>query len=230
MLTPRAKTVKMSDFQKAMRMRPGGMSMHEVEKQMERSLQLRTDPKFQEIVSPPLEEAPKTQEPPPEEAEDDSPERPATAAPAAAAPATAATVTEVRPSTALPKLARGPQPGVEGRYPGAYGGAPATYETEPKWHENIERKMKRLLVDFHLSEAPSCRLNHLDRLHDWHSLHGHKPGKNAKPAPHYIVVERSQLELPPGSTRNIDHYRTKEATAGLANIYPCRSPRPATRG
>lgn len=73
-----------------------------------------------------------------------------------------------------------------------------------EWQETFERSVKRLLVDFDLSDTPHCRLNHLDRMHDWFLQEGGKQQRKEKQAPSFVTVDRSgTVPLPEGSTRNI---------------------------
>mmetsp|Transcript_318 Transcript_318/g.883 ORF Transcript_318/g.883 Transcript_318/m.883 type:complete len:209 (+) Transcript_318:131-757(+) len=69
------------------------------------------------------------------------------------------------------------------------------------WQETFDRSIKRLMVDFNLTEEPQCRLHHLDRLHDWFTEHGAKTVRKAAAAPNYLTVDLDRAP-PPGSTRN----------------------------
>merc|ERR1719436_269612 len=71
-----------------------------------------------------------------------------------------------------------------------------------RWQEGFERNLKLLMVDFELSEVPSCRLNHLDRMHEWFTEHGAKQMRKVKKGPSYLTADRGQ-EMPAGSTKNI---------------------------
>lgn len=73
-----------------------------------------------------------------------------------------------------------------------------------EWQETFDRSVKRLLVDFDLSDTPHCRLNHLDRMHDWFLQEGGKQQRKAAQAPSFVTVDRSgTVPLPEGSTHNI---------------------------
>merc|ERR1719203_126978 len=43
----------------------------------------------------------------------------------------------------------------------------ANLQERVEWQDSFDRRLKQLLTDFELSEVPSCRLNHLDRMHSW---------------------------------------------------------------
>lgn len=82
------------------------------------------------------------------------------------------------------------------------------------WQQTFDRTTKRLLVDFDLSEVPTCRLNHLERMHSWFTAHGQKQTRKAKAAPSYIALDRKTLgaEMPAGSTMN---FQTKPSSAAV---------------
>merc|ERR1719163_1958729 len=61
---------------------------------------------------------------------------------------------------------------------------------------------RRLLVDFDLSQEPSDRLHHLDRMHSWFVTHGQKQVRKTKAGPNYIKVEKN-AEMPAGSTQHV---------------------------
>mmetsp|Transcript_53838 Transcript_53838/g.125852 ORF Transcript_53838/g.125852 Transcript_53838/m.125852 type:complete len:207 (+) Transcript_53838:93-713(+) len=69
------------------------------------------------------------------------------------------------------------------------------------WQESFDRSVKRLMVDFNLTEEPQCRLHHLDRVHDWFTEHGAKTVRKAAAAPNFLTVDLDRAP-PPGSTRN----------------------------
>mmetsp|Transcript_63278 Transcript_63278/g.150924 ORF Transcript_63278/g.150924 Transcript_63278/m.150924 type:complete len:220 (-) Transcript_63278:120-779(-) len=69
------------------------------------------------------------------------------------------------------------------------------------WQETFDRSVKRLMVDFSLSEEPQCRLHHLERLHDWFTEHGAKTVRKAAAAPNFLTMDLDRAP-PPGSTRN----------------------------
>lgn len=70
------------------------------------------------------------------------------------------------------------------------------------WQEHFDRSVTRLLIDFDLTTAPECRLNHLERMHSWFTHHGGKQQRKDQKAPSYIVADRKG-EMPPGSTANV---------------------------
>lgn len=71
-----------------------------------------------------------------------------------------------------------------------------------EWQESFDHNVRRLLVDFQLSDVPDCRLHHLDRVHEWFEEHGGKQVRKARQAPSYLTVDRSG-RMPPGSTKHI---------------------------
>jgi len=68
-----------------------------------------------------------------------------------------------------------------------------------EWQESFDYRVRRLLQDIDLTEAPDCRLNHLDRMHEWFEEHGAKQTRKAKEGPSYIKLDRTE-ERPAGST------------------------------
>lgn len=71
-----------------------------------------------------------------------------------------------------------------------------------EWQDTFDRSVRRLFVDFELSDVPSCRLNHLDRMHSWFLEHGAKQQRKVMEGPSFLVADRSS-EAPAGSTRNV---------------------------
>mmetsp|Transcript_23190 Transcript_23190/g.66892 ORF Transcript_23190/g.66892 Transcript_23190/m.66892 type:complete len:236 (+) Transcript_23190:161-868(+) len=70
------------------------------------------------------------------------------------------------------------------------------------WQESFDREVKKLFVDFELTDSPHCRLNHLDRMHEWFTTHGQKQARKAKKGPNYLIADRGGV-MPAGSTKNI---------------------------
>lgn len=79
---------------------------------------------------------------------------------------------------------------------------PATVTDRIEWQESFDRSVKRLFQDFELTDTPSCRLNHLDRMHAWFTDHGAKQVRKVVQGPSYLTADRRGV-MPPGSTRNI---------------------------
>merc|ERR550514_2462194 len=75
-----------------------------------------------------------------------------------------------------------------------------------QWQEAFDKSVRRLFVDFELSDTPSCRLNHLDRMHSWFTEQGAKQARKAQKGPSYITADRSGV-MPAGSTKNIPSRR-----------------------
>mmetsp|Transcript_101131 Transcript_101131/g.182532 ORF Transcript_101131/g.182532 Transcript_101131/m.182532 type:complete len:265 (-) Transcript_101131:130-924(-) len=117
---------------------------------------------------------------------------------------------------------------------------PPPLAERPEWQETMDRKIKRLMVDFDLSDVPSCRLNHLDRMHNWLTNFGGGIAQSAAPgSPGYLTANRnSRQPLPAGSTSNIPvglHPTTEMLKTMYSPRYHNRSPRaadsrPVTRG
>mmetsp|Transcript_106946 Transcript_106946/g.319796 ORF Transcript_106946/g.319796 Transcript_106946/m.319796 type:complete len:214 (+) Transcript_106946:133-774(+) len=71
-----------------------------------------------------------------------------------------------------------------------------------QWQEAFDTRVRRLLVDFQLSDEPSCRLKHLDRMHDWFEEHGAKQIRKTQEGPNFITADRTG-RMPAGSTKDI---------------------------
>jgi len=67
------------------------------------------------------------------------------------------------------------------------------------WQLDFDRTMKRLFVDFELSDTAACRIGHLDRMHNFFLKSGQKQVRKTKEGPSYLVVD-NRRERPPGST------------------------------
>eukprot|EP00933_Yihiella_yeosuensis_P034675 TRINITY_DN28155_c0_g1_i1.p1 TRINITY_DN28155_c0_g1~~TRINITY_DN28155_c0_g1_i1.p1 ORF type:complete len:284 (+),score=40.93 TRINITY_DN28155_c0_g1_i1:103-954(+) len=101
------------------------------------------------------------------------------------------------------------------------------------WQGAVDRSLKRLMIDFDLTDYPQCRLNHLDRMSDWFALHGHTPqmkkDHTKKPqeyteTPSFITVDRTNKreQLPAGSTHNVQG-TFSETTELLFGMYSPRN-------
>jgi len=105
--------------------------------------------------------------------------------------------------------------------------APPDVTRRDEWQETLGRSVKKLLLDFDLSEAPKCRLNHLERMHSWFQCHGKAAERNPNLGPNYLTTARYGPP-PPGSTRGFTHTMSN-ATRALATAFPDigsgRSPR-----
>jgi hypothetical protein len=71
------------------------------------------------------------------------------------------------------------------------------------WQDAFDKSVTRLLLDFDLTLEPTCRLSHLDRMHNWFLDHGGKQQRKARKAPGYITADRTASRMPPGSTRDL---------------------------
>eukprot|EP00746_Dinoflagellata_sp_MGD_P163115 gnl/MRDRNA2_/MRDRNA2_90994_c0_seq1.p1 gnl/MRDRNA2_/MRDRNA2_90994_c0~~gnl/MRDRNA2_/MRDRNA2_90994_c0_seq1.p1 ORF type:complete len:242 (-),score=35.31 gnl/MRDRNA2_/MRDRNA2_90994_c0_seq1:34-759(-) len=75
-------------------------------------------------------------------------------------------------------------------------------ESRIAWQETFDSTVNRLMVDFSLSDEPTCRLNHLDRLYAWFTGHGKKQVRKARPSPNFLNLDKNE-PAPKGSTRNV---------------------------
>lgn len=72
-----------------------------------------------------------------------------------------------------------------------------------QWQEDFDLTTKRMMIDFELSEGDAkCRLNHLDRLHDWFKESGGKQARKAEKAPNYLTTKKNDPPSP-GSARSV---------------------------
>mmetsp|Transcript_29345 Transcript_29345/g.51403 ORF Transcript_29345/g.51403 Transcript_29345/m.51403 type:complete len:235 (-) Transcript_29345:151-855(-) len=95
------------------------------------------------------------------------------------------------------------------------------------WQEHFDRSVTRLLIDFDLTTAPECRLNHLERMHSWFTEHGGKQQRKDRKAPNYIIADRKG-EMPPGSTANLPA-KLQDTAQILASSYSKRGNTPRAR-
>merc|ERR1711879_141764 len=70
------------------------------------------------------------------------------------------------------------------------------------WQRNFDREVKGLFQDFQLTDVPTCRLNHLERMGTWFTTHGAKQARKVKAGPSYLTADRA-LPVPPGSTKDL---------------------------
>jgi len=89
-----------------------------------------------------------------------------------------------------------------------------------QWQETFDRNIRKLMLDFQLTDVPSIRLNHLDRMSDWFVGHGQKQARKAAKGPNYLTADRSATPQP-GSTRGIP-VKMSNATLRLAGSYTAR--------
>jgi len=78
---------------------------------------------------------------------------------------------------------------------------PTSLEGRCEWQDSFNLTVKRLMVDFDLSTVPQCRLNHLERFHDWFDENGQKQSRKARAEPHYVTISKNEV-VPVGSSRN----------------------------
>lgn len=78
----------------------------------------------------------------------------------------------------------------------------ATIDERLEWQDAFDHKVRRLLVDFQLSDVPACRLNHLERMHTWFEEHGGKQTRKAREGPSYLTADRSE-RMWEGSTKDL---------------------------
>lgn len=79
--------------------------------------------------------------------------------------------------------------------------APGVMAGRCHWQDSFNLTVKRLMVDFDLSSTPSCRLNHLDRFHDWFEESGQKQARKARAEPNYVTISKNET-VPAGSSRS----------------------------
>jgi len=86
------------------------------------------------------------------------------------------------------------------------------------WEESLTTEVRHLMVDFKLSNDPKCRLNHLERVHDWFSREGRKKAKQmSQPASrHFLTFEKYQAPRPGSLRGGVSATTPAEATVGLA--------------
>lgn len=103
------------------------------------------------------------------------------------------------------------------------------------WQDSVDRSIKRLMVDFDLTDEPSCRLHHLERMHDWFLRHGPK-GKAAQPessadGPSYLRAERNTRQpAPAGSMQGFSGVLSPTSELMSSMYSPRNYTRPITRG
>jgi len=78
----------------------------------------------------------------------------------------------------------------------------ATVDNCLEWQECLDHEVRRLFLDFQLSDVPACRLNHLDRMHNWFVQHGGKQARKAREGPSYLTADRDG-KMWEGSTRDL---------------------------
>jgi len=71
-----------------------------------------------------------------------------------------------------------------------------------EWQESFDVKVKKLFIDFELTNSPNSRMNHHERMHDWFAVHGQKEIRKSKGGPSFLTADRTR-SMPPGSTANI---------------------------
>mmetsp|Transcript_9279 Transcript_9279/g.22120 ORF Transcript_9279/g.22120 Transcript_9279/m.22120 type:complete len:243 (-) Transcript_9279:125-853(-) len=100
------------------------------------------------------------------------------------------------------------------------------------WQDSVDRSIKRLMLDFDLTDEPSCRLNHLDRMHDWFVRHGpkRKAPQRVDVGPNYLIAERRGREPPPAGSTMLVSGVLSPTSELMSNLYSPRFARPATRG
>lgn len=87
-------------------------------------------------------------------------------------------------------------------------------ESRMQWQASFDRHVKRLFVDFNLSDVPSCRLNHLERMNNWFQEQGGKQERKSAQGPCFLVADRGSV-MPPGSTKNIPDRQNQQGMDGV---------------
>jgi len=101
----------------------------------------------------------------------------------------------------------------------------ASVEERIEWQEAFDSSVKRLMIDFQLTDVPAARLRHLDQMADWFTDHGGKQARKVQKGPNFLVAERDG-SMPAGSTKNVPS--ATGTSLQLAAAYSLRSPRPNT--
>mmetsp|Transcript_53797 Transcript_53797/g.156878 ORF Transcript_53797/g.156878 Transcript_53797/m.156878 type:complete len:236 (-) Transcript_53797:134-841(-) len=97
--------------------------------------------------------------------------------------------------------------------------AAASVTSRVDWQEAFDKSVKRLFVDFELTQSPGCRLNHLDRMHGWFTEHGAKQTRKDQKGPSYLTADRKAEPLP-GSTRNVPSRQGGASSRAFASPFP----------
>mmetsp|Transcript_174302 Transcript_174302/g.558737 ORF Transcript_174302/g.558737 Transcript_174302/m.558737 type:complete len:221 (+) Transcript_174302:96-758(+) len=92
-----------------------------------------------------------------------------------------------------------------------------------EWQDALDQKVRQLMIDFDLTDVPSSRLAHLDRMHSWFTDHGARQVRKVVQGPNYLTAQRDET-LPPGSTKHIQP--PSGTSLQLAGVYAMKSPRP----
>lgn len=91
----------------------------------------------------------------------------------------------------------------------------ASIEGRAQWQNSFDKTVKKLMVDFDLSNEPTARLNHLRRMHDWFVTHGGKQQRKERAPPHHIRLGKNE-PLPPGSARHCGRAGSSAAHLSMA--------------
>jgi len=86
-----------------------------------------------------------------------------------------------------------------------------------EWQESFDYRVRRLLQDIDLTEAPDCRLNHLDRMHEWFEEHGAKQTRKALATLSWTGLKRGQQAAPYG-TRAFRRWHWPQVAGGEAHL------------
>lgn len=95
------------------------------------------------------------------------------------------------------------------------------------WKEAFDCSIRKLMVDFELTETPGARLRHLDCVHNWYQVHGGTKTRQQKQPPRFPLVPQEGEEPRPGSARNLPSLG--HTALGLSAAYVLNTPR-KTRG
>eukprot|EP00434_Breviolum_minutum_P027784 symbB.v1.2.024572.t1/scaffold2273.1/size83577/3 len=90
------------------------------------------------------------------------------------------------------------------------------------------------MVDFDLTDEPSCRLHHLERMHDWFLRHGPKGKANEQETstdgPSYLRAERNTRQpAPAGSMQGFSGVLSPTSELMSSMYSPRNYMRPSTR-
>eukprot|EP00419_Tripos_fusus_P000064 CAMPEP_0172685360 /NCGR_PEP_ID=MMETSP1074-20121228/20185_1 /TAXON_ID=2916 /ORGANISM="Ceratium fusus, Strain PA161109" /LENGTH=265 /DNA_ID=CAMNT_0013504491 /DNA_START=53 /DNA_END=850 /DNA_ORIENTATION=- len=82
----------------------------------------------------------------------------------------------------------------------------ASIQDRIAWQEGFDKNVRRLLQDFDFNDSPGCRLNHLERTHNWFQHHGSKTARKAKIGPNFITMDRNSPAVPGSALHVSERY------------------------
>mmetsp|Transcript_82042 Transcript_82042/g.171730 ORF Transcript_82042/g.171730 Transcript_82042/m.171730 type:complete len:283 (+) Transcript_82042:344-1192(+) len=101
-----------------------------------------------------------------------------------------------------------------------------TVQDRKEWQSNFEQHIKRLMVDFELSDVPAYRLKHLDKMHEWFQHNGSKQARLGQQGPTWLTMQEDHTL--PGSTKNFEQLLSPVSQMLIEE--PSLSPTSVSRG